>query len=45
MLVFRARLDEKHNLLEIVRKLSKICKKFLKQISKNALFKHIFRKI
>ena len=33
-----ARLDEKHNLLEILRKFSKNLKKFLQRIAKNALF-------
>ena len=35
---FFARLDEKHNFMEILRK-------FLKKIAKNALFYHIFQKI
>ena len=32
------RLDEKHNLLDILRKFSKIFKSFLNKIAKNALF-------
>ena len=35
---FFARLDEKDNLLEILRKFSKILKNFLQKIAKNALF-------
>ena len=45
MLVFRVRLDEKHNLLEILRKFSNILKVFRKKIAKNAFIKHIFQKI
>ena len=38
MRYFFARLDEKDNLLEILRRFSKILKKFIKKIAKNALF-------
>ena len=37
MLSIFARLDDKHNLLEILNKLSKIFKIFLKKIAKNML--------
>ena len=39
------RLDEKHNLLEILRKITKVFKNFLKKIAKNALSLHIFQNI
>ena len=44
MRYFFARLDKKHNLLEILRKLSKFSENFLKKIAKNPLFYHIFQK-
>ena len=38
-------MDEKDNLLEILRNFSKILKNFLQKTVKNALFLHIFQKI
>ena len=42
MRLFFARLDEKHNFLEMF---EKIFESFLKKIAKNALFLHIFQKV